>query len=222
MWYYSMNDQQVGPLDDAHMRGLIANGTITPGTLVWTVGMANWLPLSQTRLGRAQTQPQPGEPGLMQIAPAAMVDREVESLNVMFTWMWITLILSLVTFGVSLLATVTLFFIIVYKCWALVQDGHARTTPDQAIAFSFIPVVQFWWWFPAFKGLAKDMNRVMANEGIAGQPVSEGVALWYVISLLASPLGLPIIAVVVLGIILTSQYKNAAATIIYARKNKAA
>ena len=221
MWYYSMNDQQVGPLDEAHMRELIANGTIAPATLVWTSGMSNWLPMSETRLGSIQVRPQVEDAALSPIPSVMMVDREVEKLNLMFTWMWISLVASLVTFGVSLIATVTLFLIIVYKCWELVQDGHARTTPDQALAFSFIPGFQFYWWFPAFKGLARDLNRVMLNEGISYQPVNEGVALWFVISLLASPLAFPIVAVVVLGIILTSQYKNAAISLILARKNKA-
>ncbi len=213
MWYYSLNDQQVGPLDAKHMKELIDNGTISTSTLVWTSGMANWLPLSQTPLGGGVS----GQ-DFAANSPAAMVDPEVEKLNQLFTWMWITLIASLVTFGISLIASATLFFIIVYKSWELVQDGHARTTPDQALAFSFIPCFQFWWWFIAFKSLAKDLNRVMANEGAVGQPVNEGVALWFVISLLASPLIFPIIAVIVLGVILTSQYKNAASAIILARK----
>ncbi len=222
MWYYSMNDQQIGPLDEAHMRALTASGTINGNTLVWTSGMVNWLPLSQTRLAGAASAVQAAQPGAPTVVPAMLVNREVEHLNVMFTWMWISLVLAIFTFGVTLIASAVLFLIIVHRSWALVQDGQARTTPDQAIAFSFIPLLQWWWWFPAFKGLAKDLNRVMAKEGIAGQPVSEGVALWFVISLITSFLGIPFVAAIVLGIILTYQYKNAAAAIIYARENKPA
>ena len=216
MWYYSINNQQMGPVDENQLKELIANGTVTGTTLVWTNGMSTWQPLSQTPPGGGPVLPQ-------QVAASASlgaVDPEIDTLNKLFTWMWITLAASLITFGVSLIASVTLFLIIVYKAWQAVQDGHARTTPDQAVAFTFIPVFQFWWWFIAYKTLAKELNRVMANENVNGHPVSEDAALWFVITLLASPLGFPLIATAVLGIILASQYKNAAAAIILARKSR--
>lgn len=217
MWYYAINGQQMGPVDEAKIKELLANGSISENTLVWTNGMGTWQPLAQVQLGSHPAQFQQAG----STAPEAMVDREIDTMNKLFTWMWISLAASLITFGISLLVTVTLFLVIVYKSWQLVQDGHARTTPDQALGFSFIPCFQFWWWFIAFKSLAKDLNRVMANEHITGQPVSEDLALWFVISLLAFPLAFPLIATVVLGIILTSQYRNAAVSIILARKNAA-
>jgi uncharacterized RDD family membrane protein YckC len=48
-WYYSHNGQQLGPVDDSQLDGLIADGTVRPDTLVWSDGMANWQPLSQAR-----------------------------------------------------------------------------------------------------------------------------------------------------------------------------
>lgn len=215
MWYYAVNGQQMGPIDEAQLKGLLANGSINEGTLVWKNGMSTWQTLSQVQLG---SEAAASQPAVMPAGSYAVVDPEIDTLNKLFTWMWISLAASLVTFGITLIATVTLFLVIVYKSWVLVQDGHARTTPDQALGFSFVPGFQFWWWFVAFKSLARDMNRVMANEHIAGQPVSEDLALWFVISLLAFPLAFPLIATVVLGIILASQYRNAAAAIIMARK----
>jgi hypothetical protein len=215
MWYYAINGQQMGPVDEARIKELLANGTISESTLVWTNGMSTWQPLTQVNLDRGSAQLQPA----VSVTPPGLIDPQVNTLNKLFTWMWISLAASLITFGISLLATVTLFMIIVYKSWELVQDGHARTTPDQAVAFSFIPGFQFWWWFIAFKSLAKDLNRVMANEHIPGKPVSEDLALWFVISLLAAPLVFPLIATVVIGIILASQYRDAAASIILERKN---
>lgn len=208
MWYYALNNQQFGPFDEAKMKELVDNGTINAATLVWTAGMATWLPLSQTPIsGGAVVPPMPAY-------PSVVVDPRVDELNKLFTWMWITLIGSVITFGVSAIASVTLFFIIVYKSWKLVQDGEARTTPDQAVAYSFVPGFQFWWWFIAFKGLAKELNRVMAKKGIAAEPVNEEIALWFIICCLASPLMLPAIAALVLGIILANQYKKAASAII--------
>lgn len=212
MWYYTQNNQQVGPVDEATMKSLISNGTINAATLVWTAGMATWLPLSQTTLGGGV--PVPPAP---YYAPA-VINPQVDQLNKLFTWMWITLIGSIITFGISAIVSVVLFFIIVYKSWQLVQDGEARTTADQAVAFSCIPGFQFWWWFIAFKGLARELNRVMAKKGIAAEPVSEEVALWFIICILASPLAIPAIAALVLGIILANQYKKAASAIILSGK----
>ena len=64
MWYYEQNGNRIGPVDEANMRGLIANRTISIDTLVWTNGMANWTPLQQTQLaaGLPVPPPMPGNP----------------------------------------------------------------------------------------------------------------------------------------------------------------
>ncbi len=61
MWYYELNSDRIGPVDEATMRSLIANRTISIETLVWTNGMANWTPLQQTQLaaGLPVTPPSP-------------------------------------------------------------------------------------------------------------------------------------------------------------------
>jgi len=41
-WFFASQGQQQGPYPEAQLRGLIANGTVTSETLVWTEGMANW------------------------------------------------------------------------------------------------------------------------------------------------------------------------------------
>jgi hypothetical protein len=41
-WFFASQGQQQGPYPEAQLRGLIANGTVTSQTLVWTEGMANW------------------------------------------------------------------------------------------------------------------------------------------------------------------------------------
>jgi hypothetical protein len=48
-WYYAAGGQQQGPIDDAQFDALINVGTITPDTLVWRDGMANWQPLREVR-----------------------------------------------------------------------------------------------------------------------------------------------------------------------------
>lgn len=59
MWYYEQNGNRVGPVDEATMRSLIANRTISIDTLVWTNGMANWTPLQQTQLAAGLPVPPP-------------------------------------------------------------------------------------------------------------------------------------------------------------------
>jgi hypothetical protein len=41
-WFYASEGQQQGPYPEIQLRELIARGTITADTLVWTEGMANW------------------------------------------------------------------------------------------------------------------------------------------------------------------------------------
>ena len=40
MWYYTLNNQQYGPVDEAKMKELAASGVINASTFVWTQGMA--------------------------------------------------------------------------------------------------------------------------------------------------------------------------------------
>jgi hypothetical protein len=41
-WFYAAQGQQQGPFPESQLRSLIARGTVTPDTLVWTDGMAGW------------------------------------------------------------------------------------------------------------------------------------------------------------------------------------
>jgi hypothetical protein len=41
-WFYAFDGKQQGPYPEAQLRDLIARGTVTADTLVWTEGMAGW------------------------------------------------------------------------------------------------------------------------------------------------------------------------------------
>ena len=41
-WFYASNGQQQGPCPEAQLRDLIARGTVTADTLIWSEGMAGW------------------------------------------------------------------------------------------------------------------------------------------------------------------------------------
>ncbi len=43
-WYYARGDERMGPVDEAQIVALASTGQITPQTLVWREGMADWMP----------------------------------------------------------------------------------------------------------------------------------------------------------------------------------
>jgi TM2 domain-containing membrane protein YozV len=57
MWYYQQGSNQMGPIDEATIRGLLTSGQISIDTLVWTTGMASWVPLQQSSLGAGLPTP---------------------------------------------------------------------------------------------------------------------------------------------------------------------
>ena len=48
-WYYALNGQQHGPVNETEFQRLISTGVIRPDTLVWRNGLAEWQPCSQVR-----------------------------------------------------------------------------------------------------------------------------------------------------------------------------
>lgn len=50
MWYYSDNDQEIGPLDEEALFELAASGKITADTYLYREGWENWMPAGRTEL----------------------------------------------------------------------------------------------------------------------------------------------------------------------------
>jgi hypothetical protein len=48
-WYYASNGQQAGPVSETQLDELAQSGRITPATLVWRQGLANWQPYNVAR-----------------------------------------------------------------------------------------------------------------------------------------------------------------------------
>lgn len=46
-WHYLVNNEQQGPVSQAELFNLQQSGVLTPETLVWRDGLANWLPLAE-------------------------------------------------------------------------------------------------------------------------------------------------------------------------------
>ena len=51
--YILRDNQQVGPFTEAEIQAQLAAGTITPATMVWWEGMAEWKALAETSLALA-------------------------------------------------------------------------------------------------------------------------------------------------------------------------
>jgi hypothetical protein len=68
-WYYAAGNERQGPVDDAALDRLIATGVVTPDTLVWKAGMADWQPLAQARPRVAPPTPVVPPPAAITPAP---------------------------------------------------------------------------------------------------------------------------------------------------------
>ena len=71
--------------------------------------------------------------------------------------------------------------IFLYRAWAQIQDGRARTTPGKAVGYRFIPFFNFYWEFVAVKGLAEDIERYARAREIDIEPISPNLTLAYCI-----------------------------------------
>ena len=48
-WYYTVGDERLGPVSGSQLRQLATAGTVTPHTLVWTEGAADWAPAAKVK-----------------------------------------------------------------------------------------------------------------------------------------------------------------------------
>lgn len=70
---------------------------------------------------------------------------------------------------------------LVYKMWASIQDGYARTSPGKALGFMFIPLFNLYWAFQVFPGFAHDFNAFAARHSINAPHLPAGLFTTYVI-----------------------------------------
>jgi uncharacterized RDD family membrane protein YckC len=69
-WYYVVGGAQQGPVPEAQLRALIAQGQVGGGDLVWTDGMAEWQPAGSVPAFSAGGAPRQGfVPPMQQPAP---------------------------------------------------------------------------------------------------------------------------------------------------------
>jgi uncharacterized membrane protein len=219
MWYYTLNNQQVGPVEEEEIKKLVEAGTINASTLVWTAGMANWSPIIQTALAPLMGEAVQPVAAAVMPPPIVIVDPDVETINKLWMWFWISLIGTLL-FGIGLIAVFVLFFIIFHKSWKLTEHKGSRANADTATAWCFIPGWGFYWVFPAFRGLAREFNRLFDEHNILMEKFDLRIPTWMLICLFGSAVtfGVSLIAFVVLWIIYTKKIKDAYIAVHLAKK----
>lgn len=218
MWYYTLNNQQVGPVEEGEIRKLVTSGVITPATMLWTNGMANWAPIGQTQLASLVAGSAIAPPPVTYAAPVIPDDPKVAEMKTLFMWFWISLIGILI--GIGAITAVVLFFIIIYKAWQLMQHEGVRGDADKMVSYCFIPGWNFYWVFPALRGLAKELNAELDKENSAAERINLDMVTWMIISLFASTVtfGISLIPFIIFWIIYTIKVKNAYNAITVARK----
>lgn len=218
MWYYTLNSQQVGPVDENEIKRLVGSGVITSATMLWTTGMAGWAPIGQTPLASLVGGVAVAPPPMAYAAPVIPDDPKVAEMKTLFMWFWISLIGILI--GIGAITAVVLFFIILYKAWQLVQREGVRGDPDKMVAYCFIPGWNFYWVFPAIRGLAKEFNAAMDKENIAAERINLDMVTWMIICLWGSSItfGISLIPFIIFWVIYTIKVKNAYNAITVARK----
>jgi len=219
MWYYTLNNQQVGPVEEGEIKKLVEAGTITQSTLVWTAGMANWTPIGQSALAPLIGGVVPPVSAAVTPPPIVITDPEVESINKLWMWFWISLIGTLL-FGIGLIAAAVLFFIIFHKSWKLTEHEGSRANADTATAWCLIPGWGFYWMFPAFRGLAREFNALFDKHNITMEKFDLRIPTWMLISLFGSlvTFGVSLIAFIVLWILYTKKIKDAYIAVHLAKK----
>lgn len=218
MWYYSVNNQQVGPVEEKEIKKLVAAGTITHATMVWTTGMDTWQPIGKTALASLMGSVPP--PAVGAVPPMLVMENpKVVQIRNLFTWFWISLI-GILLGGIGLIAAAILFVIIVYKCWQLVQHDGVRGSADDMVSRCFIPGWNFYWYFPAFRGLAREFNEKFDRDGIAAEKINLDLPTWMIICVYGSGItfGVSLVAFLVLWIIYTNKIKNSAIAVLQAQK----
>jgi FHA domain len=89
------------------------------------------------------------------------------------------LIVELVLLVLLSIASSVIYLTLVYKMWASIQDGHARTSPGKAVGFLFIPFFQLYWFFQVWWGFAKDYNNYLRRHSLRLPELSEGLFLTF-------------------------------------------
>lgn len=173
MWYYTVNNQPVGPIDEDKIKQALTKQTINVNTLVWKEGMAEWKPLGQTELAKfAAGLPVPPPPmgaAVPVVNPETLL-KTSEARNLYDLTRWY-----------KFAGFPYIFIFLLYKAWEAIPDNSRGLKPWKAIGQLFIPLFNFYWIFVAIKDLPREINTHIQKNGIQAPLVSEQLGLWFCI-----------------------------------------
>ena len=116
------------------------------------------------------------EAGSNHNAPSPFTDTvdtasQVKTFNTYFTIYWVCVVVGLISsvffIGILVLLTAVVFqLMLLYQLWKFIPRDIARTTPARAVCFLLIPLFNLYWIFVAYRGLGKDMNKLLQQRGI--------------------------------------------------------
>jgi len=184
MWYYSKNDAQLGPISVEEISNLIRNGTLGVNDLVWKAGMSAWIRIGDSELA-TELPPNSNRPPQYftygQPPVPSKTERIRELQNYITAYIVVYIITSVLSIHLefmdtddsamfSLIILLPLWVVQVFLCyrvvvalWKQIPSHIASLTPQSAGAYTIIPFFCFYGWFPAFVGLANDMNKTASR-----------------------------------------------------------
>ena len=89
---------------------------------------------------------------------------------------------------ISLVGGITIY-VLIYRMWQAIQDGHARTSPGRGVGYMFIPFYNFYWAFQAIWGWAKDFNAYIERHKVETEKVPEELFVMFPAVLLVTLVG---------------------------------
>lgn len=91
-------------------------------------------------------------------------------------------------------AALGIHYVFTYKVWTTVSSFSKRANPFTSIAFQWIPVYNFYWYFQIYQGMAEDFNHYTAQNQKNIPAVNTGLATS--VSVLMCAMAIPIVNIV--------------------------
>lgn len=108
-------------------------------------------------------------------------------------WTLVTSVLFILLGVAAIMFGLSIWYLLLYRAWEVIQDGHATTTPGKAVGFIFIPFYNFYWIFKAWYGFARDYNRYIERYSIDTPKLEERLFLAFcILSICSTVLSIPI------------------------------
>ncbi len=140
-WFYASEGQQQGPFPETQLRQLIASGTVTADTLVWSEGMAGWQRAGEIPdlFSGGEAPPATPDRGMPMTAGSAAAG---QALSIEFG-IWAITWRSLLAF-ISFLVVIPVPWVIVWYCRCMVSCTHVAGRP--ILTFTGRPLTILWWY----------------------------------------------------------------------------